>query len=223
MEKEVVDYDFKSQLLENRKEKIRGIKKMKFDEEFHIKDRAEWSVDLYLELDKFIMDLKTGVRKEFLESYIKYSYNGLLFCYIMLRRKETVRVWAKIGYTSLGAVPLFVRDYEPVSRRVGVMIAFDDQREFLQNKEAMLDVTFSIIKKSFQGIASRKVRKRTPLERIKEVEQIERKVIEPVVKIIKSSEINILAGENGYLSINLKIHKSQRELLNRILQETILK
>ncbi len=223
MEKDVVDYDFQSQLLEDRKEKIRGIKKMKFDEEFHIKDRAEWSVDLYLELDKFIMNLKTGVRKEFLESYIKYSYNGLLFCYIMLRKKETVRVWAKIGYDELGAVPLFVRDYEPVSRRVGVLISFDDQREFLQNKEAMLDITFGIIKKAFQGIASRKVRKKTPLERIKEVEQIERKVIKPVVKIIKSSEINILAGENGYLSINLKIHKSQRELLNRILQETILK
>jgi predicted transport protein len=223
VEKEVVDYDFQSQLLEERKEKIRGIKKMKFDEEFHIKDRAEWSVDLYLELDKFITNLKPGVRKEFLESYIKYSYNGLLFCYVMLRKKETVRVWAKIGYDELGAVPLFVRDYEPVSRRVGVMIAFDDQREFLQNKEAMLDVVFGIIKKAFQGIASRKVRKKTPLERIKEVEQIERKVIEPVVKIIKSSEINILAGENGYLSINLKIHKSQRDLLNRILQETILK
>jgi predicted transport protein len=223
MEKEIVDYDFKSQLLEERKEKIRGIKKMKFDEEFHTKGRAEWSVDLYLELDKFIMNLKTGVRKEFLESYIKYSYNGLLFCYILLRKRENLKLWAKIGYTSLGAVPLFVRDYEPVSRRVGVLIAFDDQREFMQNKEAMLDVAFNIVKKAFQGIASRKLRKRTPLEQIKKVEQIERKVIEPVVEIIKSSEINISAGENGYLSINLKIHKSQRELLNRILQETILK
>ena len=223
MEKEVVDYDFQSQFLEERKEKIRGIKKMNFDEEFHTKGRAEWSVDLYLELDKFIMNLKTGVRKEFLESYIKYSYNGLLFCYILLRKRETLKLWAKIGYTSLGAVPLFVRDYEPVSRRVGVLIAFDDQREFLQNKEAMLDVAFDIIKKAFLGIASRKVRKRTPLERIKKVEQIEREVIEPVVEIIKSSEINISVGENGYLSINLKIHKSQRELLNRILQETILK
>jgi len=197
---------------------------MRFDEEYHIKGRAEWSIDLYLEIDRFITSLKTGVRKEFLETYIKYSYNGLLFCYVMLRKKETIRVWAKIGYNKLGAVPLFVRDYEPVSRRVGVMITFDDQREFLQNKEAMLDVTFGIIKKAFQGVASRKERRKTPLvERMKEVEQIERKVIEPVVEIIKSSEINILAGENGYLSINLRIHKSQREILNRILQETILK
>jgi predicted transport protein len=226
MEKDVVDYDFQSQLLEERKNKIsERSNKMKFDEEFHTKGRAEWSVDLYLELDKFIMNLKTGVRKEFLESYIKYSYNGLLFCYVVLRQKETLRLWAKIPYTSLGAVPLFVRDYEPVSRRVGVMIAFDDQREFLQNKEAMVDIAFGIVKKAFQGIASRKVRKRTPLERIKEVEQIERKVIEPVkpIEIIRPSSINISVDDNGYMSINLKLHKSQKELLNRILQETILK
>lgn len=222
MEKEIVDYDFQSQLLEERKEKIRGIKKMKFDEEFHIKNRASWSVDLYLELDKFIMNLKTGIRKEFLETYIKYSYNGLLFCYIMLRKKETVRLWAKIGYDKLGAVPLFVRDYEPISRRFGVMINFDDQREFIANKEAMLDVTFNIVKKAFLGIADRKKRKKTPLsnlsKRLKEVEQIEKKI-----KIIGPSSINIIAGENGYLEIHFKIHKSQRELLNRILQETILK
>ena len=226
MEKEIVDYDFKSQFLEERKEKIRGIKKMKFDEEFHIKGRAEWSIDLYLELDKFIMNLKTGVRKEYLESYIKYSYNGLLFCYIMLRKKETVRLWAKIGYDKLGAVPLFVRDYEPVSRRVGVLISFDDQREFVANKEAMLDVVFNIVKKAFQGIASRKVRKRTPLlvERIKEVEPVERKAIEPVkpTEVFRPS-INLVIDNNGYIDVNFKILKSQKELLNRILQETIFK
>ncbi|MBA7563644.1 hypothetical protein ES695_01430 [Candidatus Atribacteria bacterium 1244-E10-H5-B2] len=224
MEKDVVDYDFQSQFLEERKEKIRGIKKMKFDEEFHTKGRAEWSVDLYLELDKFIMNLKTGVRKEFLETYIKYSYNGLLFCHIVLRQKETLKLWAKIPYTSLGAVPLFVRDYEPVSRRVGVLISFDDMREFLQNKEAMLDVAFGIIKKAFQGIANRKVRKRTPLERIKEVEQIERKVIEPVkpTEVFRPS-LDLSVDGNGYIDVRFKILKSQKELLNRILQETILK
>ena len=221
MEKELSDYDFKSQLLEERKEKIERSNKMreKFNEEFHTSGRAEWSINLYLELDKFIMGLKTGIRKEFLETYIKYSYNGLLFCYIMLRKKEVIRLWAKIGYDKLGAVPLFVRDYEPTSRRVGVMITFDDQREFLQNKEAMLDVVFGIIKKALQGMAGRKGRKKTPLlKRIAEVEEIEKKI-----KIVEPSSINISAGENGYLSINLKIHKSQKELLNGILQETIFK
>jgi len=83
---------------------------MRFDEEFHTKGRAEWIVDLYLGLDRFIMSLKSQVRKEYLESYIKYSFNGLLFAYISIRKKEILRVWAKVSYGSLGAVPLFVRD-----------------------------------------------------------------------------------------------------------------
>ena len=190
---------------------------MSFDEEYHIKGRAEWSIDLYLEIDRFITSLKTGVRKEFLETYIKYSYNGLLFCYTMLRKKETVRIWAKTPYDQLGAVPLFVRDYEPVSRRVGVMITFDDQREFLQNKEAMLDVTFRIVQKAFQGMASRKRKVKTPL-------------LKPVAEVepVKTTEefrpsLNLVIDDDGYIDVNFKIRKSQKELLNRILQETILK
>jgi len=218
MEKEVVNYDFKSQLLEDRKEKIERSNFMKFGEDFHTRGRAEWSCDLYFELDKFIMSLKTGVQKSYLESYIKYSYNGLLFAHIVIKKRETLRVWAKTPYDQLGAVPLFVRDYGPVSRRVGVMITFDDQREFLQNKEAMLDVTFRIVQKAFQGMASRKWKVKTPL--LKPVTEIES--VKPI-EIVRTSSVNILAGENGYLSINLKIHKSQKEILNKILQETILK
>jgi len=140
-----------------------------------------------------------------------------LFCYILLRKKENLKIWAKVSYSILGAVPLFVRDYEPVSRRVGVMITFDDQREFLQNKEAMLKVTGDIIKKALQGMANRKGRKKTPLKPIAEVEPVK------PIEIVKPSSINISAVENGYLSINLKIHKSQKEILNKILQETIFK
>ena len=225
MEKELVDYDFQSQKLEERKEKIRGINKMEFDEKFHISGRPEWIVDLFLEVDKFIMTgLKGKVRKDYLESYIKYSYDGLLFCYIVIRKGENLKVWAKIPYSSLGSIPLFVRDYEPTSRRVGVMITFDDQREFLQAKEAMLDVTFSIIFKAFQAIAGRKIKRKTPLERIKEVEPVERKAIEPVkpIEVFRPS-LDLSVDGNGYIDVRFKILKSQKELLNRILQETILK
>ncbi|MBA7551004.1 hypothetical protein ES705_43537 [subsurface metagenome] len=227
---ELVNYDFKSQLLEERKEKIERKNKMiNFDEEFHTEGRPEWIINLYLELDRFITTgLKGQVRKDYLESYIKYSYNGLLFCHISLRKGETLKLWAKIPYSSLGAVPLFVRDYEPVSRRPGVMITFDDQRDFLQNEEAMLDVAFGIIFKAFQGVASHPKREiKTPLKPVAEVEPIilESIEVEPVkpIDIVKTSSINISVDDKGYLSINLKIHKSQRELLNRILQETIFK
>lgn len=217
MEKELVDYDFNSQLLEERKEKIERSNKMRYDEEFHTKERPEWIVNLYLELDKFIMGLKTGIRKEYLETYIKYSYNELLFAYIVIRKGEVLRVWAKIPYSGLGAVPLFVRDYEPVSRRVGVMIIFDDQREFLQNKEAMLEVIFSIIKKALQGIADRKRRIKTPLRPVAEVEHVK------PLEAFSPSSLNLSVESNGYININLRIKKSQKEILNRILQETIFK
>jgi len=226
---ELVDYDFKSQLLEDRKEKIERRSKMEnVDEEFHTEGRPEWIINLYLELDRFITTgLKGQVKKEYLESYIKYSYNGLLFCNIVLRKGETLRVWAKVPYSNLGAVPLFVRDYEPVSRRVGVMITFDNQRDFLQNKEAMLDVTFGIILKAFKGISSRKRRKvKTPLKQVAKVEPVSESIeAEPVkpMKIVKTTDINISVDDNGYLSINLKIHKSKKSLLDKILEETILK
>ncbi len=204
--------------LEERKGKIieRG-NKIRFDEEFHTKGRPEWIVNLYLELDKFISSLKTGVRREYLESYIKYSYSGLLFCYILLRKRETLRLWAKIPYSSLGAVPLFVRDYEPVSRRVGVMISLNDQREFLQNKEAILDVTFSIIKKAFQGIFGRKRKVKTPLKPVAEIEPVK------PLEASSPSSLNLSLDDNGYINIKLKIKKSQKEILNKILQETIFK
>jgi len=218
MEEEVVDYDFKSQLLEDRKEKIERSNFMKFDEEFHTRGRAEWSCDLYFELDKFIMSLKTGVRKSYLESYIKYSYNGLLFAHIVIKKRETLRVWAKTPYDQLGAVPLFVRDYGPVSHRVGVMITFDDQREFLQNKEAMLDVTFKIVQKAFQGMASRKRKVKTPL--LKPIAEVE--PVKPI-EVSEPSALNLSVDDNGYININLKIKKNQKEILNMILQETIFK
>ncbi|GAI74252.1 unnamed protein product, partial [marine sediment metagenome] len=193
-EKELI-YDRFGILLEDRKNKIpERSKKMKFDEEFHTKGRPEWIVDLYLELDKFISSLKTGIRREYLESYIKYSYRGLLFVYIIIRKGETLRLWAKVSYSSLGAVPLFVRDYEPVMRRIGVMIILDDQREFVANKSAILDVTFSIIKKALQGIADQKKRIKTPLKPITEVEPVK------PIEIDRTSSVNISAGENGYLS-----------------------
>jgi len=98
------------------------------------------------------------------------------------------------------------------------MIIFDDQREFLQNKEGMLEVAFNIVKKAFQGIAGRKGRKKTPLKPVTEVEPVK-----PIEVFRPFFSINISVDDNRYININLKIKKSQKEILNRILQETIFK
>lgn len=202
--------------LETRKEILERSDKMKekFDENYHTKGRPEWLTNLYLELDHFIMGLGQ-IRKEYLESYIKYSHNGLLFAYILLRR-ENLRLWAKVSYDSLDSKPLFVKDYEPVSRRIGVMIIFDDKREFVQAKEAMFSVTHNIIKRALRGLADRK-RVKTPLKPVTEVEPIK------LIEKIKPISIDISVNNNGDMNINLKLKKEQRGILERILQETIFK
>lgn len=214
--------------LKKREEKIERSNEMreKFNEEFHIKGRLEWIVDLYYEIDRYIMSLK-NVRKEFLESYIKYSVNGLLFCYITIRKIESLKVWAKVSYTNLGErVPLFVRDYEPVSRRVGVLISFDDERSYLENKEEILKETFSIVEKAFQGMASQKRKIKTPLKQREEAESVKRREVEPVkLKPVEEfrPSLNLVIDNNGYIDVHFKIRKDQKDLLNRILQETIFK
>lgn len=222
-EKEVVDFDRFGQKLDERKKKIGGGEKMIFNEEYHLRGRPNWIVDLYYELDKFAMNLKPGVRKTYLESYIKYSYNGVLFTYFVIRKGETLRVWAKVPYQNLDSVPLFVRDYSDTMHRPGVIVFFDDQREFVANKSAMLSTAFGIIKKALQGIIGRKQRG-TPLKPVTEVGPVVRPkpVVEtkPVV-VSKSPSINLTLGGDDYITLVFKVHKSNKKMLDDILEKII--
>lgn len=190
----------------NRIEKEKGGKDAAFNEEYHLEGRPEWICDLYLELDKYITPLKPGIKKEHLQTYIKYSFSGLLFAYIVIRKREEIlKVWAKVPYSSLeGPVPLFVRDYEATSRRLGVMITFDDQRDYLSEKSAMLSTTFEILERASKGLTGKRVTKPK----------------EPMV-VFKTSALNLSVDNDGYIEVNFKIHKSQKGLLEKILQDTI--
>lgn len=193
---------------EARKNRIgeeKGGKGMAFNEEYHLEGRPEWICDLYLELDKYITALKPGIKKEHLQTYIKYSFSGLLFAYIQIRKGEILKIWAKIPYSSLeGPVPLFVRDYEATSRRPGVMMTFDDQRDYLSEKSAMLSTTFEILERAFKGLTGKRVTKPKG----------------PMV-VFKTSSLNLSVDNDGYIEVNFKIHKSQKGLLEKILQDTI--
>jgi len=217
--KEVVDFDRFGTLLEERKNKMKGGTDMKYGEEYHLRGRPDWIVNLYLELDKFVMNLKHGVRKEYLESYIKYSYNGILFTYFVIRKGEVLRVWAKVPYQNLGSVPLFVRDYSTTMHRPGVIVFFDDQREFVANKSAMLDTTFGIIKKALKGIVGRK-QKKTPLKPLAEVELSEegKKKME---EAFTAPSVKPTLGEDGYITLAIKVHKSNKEMLFEIIEKII--
>lgn len=196
---------------EARKNRIgekKGGKGMTFNEEYHLEGRPEWICDLYLELDKYIMTLNPGIKKGYLKTYIKYSFSGLLFAYILIRKRgEILKVWAKVPYSSLeGPVPLFVRDYEDTARRPGVMITFDDQRDYLSGKSEMLSTTFEILESTFKSLTGKRVTKPK----------------EPMI-VFKTSSINLSVDNDGYIEINFKIHKSQKRLLEKILQDTIYK
>jgi len=201
---------------EARKNRIgeeKGGKDMAFNEEYYLEGRPEWICDLYLELDKYITALKPesgplSIKKEHLQTYIKYSFSGLLFAYIVIReRGEILKVWAKVPYSNLeGPVPLFVRDYEATSRRPGVMITFDDQRDYLSEKSAMLSTTFEILERASKGLTGKRVTKPK----------------EPMV-VFKTSALNLSVDNDGYIEVNFKIHKSQKGLLEKILQDTIYK
>jgi len=81
----------------------------------------------------------------------------------------------------------------------------------------MLETTFGIIKKAFQETAGRKERRKiTPLKPIAKVETVKQ------IEVFRPS-LNLVLDNNGYIEVNFRIKKSQKELLNRILQETILK
>lgn len=231
--KEVVDYDRFGTELEERKEKIEkgGNSMNKFGEEYHLKGRPDWIVNLYFELDKFVMGLKPGIRKEYLESYIKYSYNGILFTYFVIRKRETLRVWAKVPYQNLDSIPLFVRDYSDTMHRPGVIVFFDDQREFVANESAMLSTAFDIIKKALQGIIGRK-QKKTPLKPVVEVglpekgkEKMEGALEDvkevKVEEVFKAPSVNLTLEEDGYIALAIKVHKSDKEMLYKIIEKII--
>ena len=196
---------------EERKNRIgenKGGKDMAFNEEYHLEGRPEWICDLYLELDKYIMALKPDIKKEHLQTYIKYSFSGLLFAYIIIRKRgEILKIWAKVPYSNLkGPVPLFVRDYEDTSRRPGVMITFDDQRDYLSGKSAMLSTTFEVLESAFKSLTGKRVTKPK----------------EPIA-VFKTSSLTLSVDNDGYIEVNFKIHKSQKILLEKILQDTIYK
>lgn len=193
--------------LESRKGEVRREVDSKFSEEFHLKGKAGWICDLYLELDKSIMALSPTVRKEYLQTYIKYSHNGVLFAYIQIGTRERLKVWVKVHYKSLKSPPLFVRDYEGSSHRAGVIVTFDNEREYLEAKPAMLDATVEVLKRAFKWVSGKK-RAHTPLKTTTHLlsEQPQKK------------EVKLSIGSDGFVEVTIRVHKSQ---LGKILSDIV--
>jgi len=201
--------------LEERKNKISegGMEKVEFDEQYYFKDKPDWLLGLYKKIDDFCLnDIKKGVERTCLKTYIRWTYRGTMFCRIFVFN-DNLKVYLKLKYAELENPPVFIRDYSEKVRGISTIEILLNE-EYLQNEEAFSAVIFSLIEKSFSEIAG-----------TRRLRPVKKRSLEPVkpIEISGPSSINLSVDDNGYITINLKIKKNQKEILNRILQETIFK
>ena len=205
---------------EKRKNKIEEggkKKKMEFNEEYHLEGRPEWIAKLFKKIDSYCLtNIKTGIKRTYLQTYIRYTRSGKMFCYVIIR-KEALRIYLKLKYSELENPPAFIRDYSKIARGIWIELLFNDEEEYLQNEMAMLDVIYGLIDKSFKRITEKPKLARRIVARPK-VEPITK--LEPAVTI-GNLKLNLTVGNDGYIEVNFKIHKSQKRLLEKILQDTI--
>ena len=211
MEKDVVDYDFQSQLLEERKEKIsERSEKMVFDEDYFLRDKPSWLKDLFKSIDSFcINEIKTGVKRNFLVTYVRYNYNNLMFCK-MKSQLESLKVYLKLRYTEIENPQAWIRDYRKVSRQTWIEITI--REEDLVRETIILDNLFDLIKQSFNRVA-----KSTKLSKA---------IVEkPAVKVLPGfltptkQEFKIELQTDGFCQLTVRSHKSQvMKILEKILE-----
>ena len=199
--------------LQERENKIseRGLKKMEFDEQYYFKNKPDWLLGLYKKIDDYCLNgIKKGVKRTCLKTYIRWTYKGNMFCRMFVFR-DNLKVYLKLKYAELENPPAFIRDYTDIGRVTAIEILLSE--EYLQNEEAFFAIISSLIEKAFSGVTGAKKR------------LIAKRVTEPIkpMEAFSPSSLNLSVDNNGYININLKIKKSQKEILNRILQETIFK
>ncbi|MBA7562617.1 hypothetical protein ES695_02820 [Candidatus Atribacteria bacterium 1244-E10-H5-B2] len=211
MEKEVVDYDFKSQFLEERKEKIeRGFNIMKtFNEETFLRNRPEWEKDLFKEINNFLLtEIKQGVKVNYLETYTRYSYSNLMFCK-MKSTSEALKIYLKLRYSELVEPASWVRDYEPISRQTWIEVTIREQD--LIKKAILLDNVFELIKKAFN-----RVLKQPGLSKVS-VGKPEK--ILPGFVIPTKTKIDLEISTDGFCQLGIRVHKSQlQKILGKLIE-----
>ncbi len=201
--------------LEERNNKIneRRLEKVEFDEQYYFKDKPDWLLDLYKKIDDYCLNaIKKGVKRTYLKTYIRWTYKGKMFCRVFVYQ-DNLKLYLKLKYAELEDPPVFIRDYSEKVRGISTIEILLNE-EYLQNEEIFFAIISSLIGKSFSGL--------TGTKRLKPIKKKELEPIKPLEASIPSS-LNLSVDDNGYINIKLKIKKSQKEILNRILQETILK
>jgi len=209
MEKDVVDYDFQSQFLEERKEKIeRGLKMKVFSEETFLRNKPTWEQDLFKEINNFLLTgIKQGVKVNFLETYNRYSYSNLMFCK-MKSTMEALKIYLKLRYSEIENPANWVRDYEPISRQVWVEITIREQD--LIKEAILLDNIYELSKKAFN-----RVMKKPELSKI----SLKKPEILPDFITPTKQEFKIEVSTDGFCQLSLRVHKSQlQKILGKLIE-----
>ena len=186
---------------------------MEFDEQYYFKNKPDWLSGLYKKIDDYCLNgIKRGVERICLKTYIRWTYKGKMFCRIFVFQ-DNLKAYLKLKYAELDNPPVFIRDYSDKVRGIPTIEILLNE-EYLQNEEAFFTIVSSLIEKSFSGVTG--ARRLGP---------VKKRSLEPTkpLEAFSTSSLNLSVDDNGYININLKIKKSQKEILNRILQETIFK
>ena len=186
---------------------------MEFDEQYYFKNKPDWLLGLYKKIDDYCLNgIKKGVERTFLKTYIRWTYKGKMFCRIFVFQ-DNLKVYLKLKYAELENPPAFIRDYSEKVRGIPTIEILLNEG-YLENEEAFFVIVSSLIEKAFLEITG--ARKLKP---------VEKRSLEPVrpIKTSSPASLNLSVDDEGYINISLRIKKSQKDILSRILQETILK
>ncbi|MBA7519059.1 hypothetical protein ES705_11133 [subsurface metagenome] len=199
--------------LEEREKKIERSLEMReiFNVDYFFENKENWLLGLFEKIDEYCLNVKRGVEKEFRKSYIRWSYSGIMFCRIFVFQNN-LKLYLKLRYEEIEQAPAFIRDYSDRVRGIKTIEITLDEK-FLENQEAYFAVVSFLIRKSFSEV--------TGTKKLEPVKKRELKPVKPTENF--RSSLNLMANGNGYIDVSFKIKKEQRELLSRILSETILK
>ena len=199
-----VDFDYKSQKLEERKNKIgKGGIYMQFDEAYHLKNRPTWLVELYHKIDRYCMGLK-GATKSYRKTYIRYSINNKMFCNIHIQSKA-IKIYLTLDFRKLKEHWDFMRDYSAIGRTQTTELWL--VKKDLDNEMIVLDAVEELIKQAYKEVQSTESASRTFAKQI------------PKFVATQDFKLNLIVGTDGFVEIKIRVHKSQlSKTLDKIIQ-----
>lgn len=119
------------------------IKDKIYDENFHLENKPQETLEIYRMIDKFCKELSpSAIKKKYLAKYISYSHDKNIFCSVHIQ-KSGLRIWLKLKYSNLENPPEFVRDVSNIGHwGVGDVEMAIDSIERFQNAKSFIVKSF---------------------------------------------------------------------------------